>query len=98
MMEEEELFHLCVEGQRDDVVQAAVAPADVLLVFLGIELHVHDEDVGAAKEVGDLKNCARILMAHFIVGEEGDGTVRREQAVANTSAGVISEASLHRSE
>ena len=32
-MEQEELLHLRLEGQRDNVIQAAVAPAGVLLVF-----------------------------------------------------------------
>ena len=60
VMEQEELFHFRLDGQRDHVVQAAVAPTGVLLVFLRIKLSVHDQHVGAAQEVDQLAALARV--------------------------------------
>ena len=51
VVEKKELFDFGFERQRHGVVHAAVAPADVLLVFLAIVLRVHDQHIGAAQKV-----------------------------------------------
>lgn len=53
VMKEEEAFDFGYEGEFDDVVDAAVAPAAVFGIFFTIVLGVHDEDVDSFDEFGD---------------------------------------------
>src|SRR3954470_9444755 len=52
-MEEDAALDGCFEREFYDVIDAAVAPAAVLLVFFAIVLGVHDEDVHVFDELGD---------------------------------------------
>ena len=54
VVEEEKLFDFRLDGQSHHVIQAAVAPADVLFVFGGIVLGIHDQNVHAAEEINQL--------------------------------------------
>ena len=53
VMEEEEALNFGFQGEFDDVVDAAVAPAAVFGIFVAIVLGIHDEDVDVFDEFGD---------------------------------------------
>ena len=54
MMEEKKAFDLCRQRQSDDVIDAAVAPVNVLRVLLAIILRIHDQHVCAAQKIRQL--------------------------------------------
>ena len=81
VMEEKELFDSALEGEFDDVVDAAVAPAAVVSVLLAIVLGVHDEDVNIFEEGGDF--------AVFVAGVFEFGSV-----AAAAELGVVTMAKM----
>ena len=51
MMEKEEVFHFGLECQCHNIIQTAMAPSDVFLVFVAIILRVHDEHIDTPQEL-----------------------------------------------
>ena len=52
-MEEEQLLHARAQSDVHRVIHAAVAPAGVRLVFLGVVLRIQDEHIRATDELDD---------------------------------------------
>ena len=53
VVEKEELFHIALDGEFDDIVDAAMAPATVFGVFFAVVLGVHDENINSFEKFGD---------------------------------------------
>ena len=81
VMEEEEAFHVGLQGEFDDVIDAAVTPAPMLSVFVAIVLRVHDEHVDAFDEFGNF--------AIFVAGKFKFGGV-----AAATELGIMTMAEV----
>ncbi len=62
-MEKVEAFAVGVHGEGDGVLDATVAPADVLFVFGGAVLSVKNNDFGVADEINDLAVLLRVGLA-----------------------------------
>ena len=78
-MEEEKAFDAGFEGEFDDVVDAAVAPAAVFGIFFAGVLGVHDEDVDGFDEFGD---SAVFVAGIFEFGGVAAAAVLRIMAMA----------------
>ena len=54
VMKQEESFDFGLQSKSDDIIETAVAPADVIIVLLRIILAVHDQHVRAMEKIAQL--------------------------------------------
>ena len=53
-MKKEQPLDVGLDRERNDIVQTAMAPAKVLLVFLAVILRVHHQHLGASQKLHQL--------------------------------------------